>query len=211
MRAKYNYRVAIQEARVVRCSKLKEAEATYSEAPSENAAMKSLYCATLCREHAKYMSELEEWALEAENRSWQDFLSAHQAILCHAPQSLKEDLHSSYYVLLGNLSSSLQSAPSARVPQTQGWPPMTIPPRLEPKWSPQSKRWHSLPDAQGDTSIDESSPMALQEGPSSSKRGKTADWYSSLKPSHADTFRWGWRPHHQRWRCQPCHWTHPLK
>ena len=27
------------------------------------------------------MSELEEWALEAENRSQQDFLSAHLAVL----------------------------------------------------------------------------------------------------------------------------------
>ena len=69
MRAKYDYRVAVQEARVVRCSKLKEVEATYPEALCENAAVKSLHCATLCREHAKYMSELEEWALEAENRS----------------------------------------------------------------------------------------------------------------------------------------------
>ena len=83
MRAKYSYRVAAQEARALRCSKLKEAEAAYSEALSENAAAKSLHCATLCREHVKYMSELEEWALEVENKSWQDFLSAHQAILHH--------------------------------------------------------------------------------------------------------------------------------
>ena len=42
----------------------------------------------------------------------------------------------------------------------------------------------------GDTSIDESSPTASQEGLLSSKRGKTADWFSSLKPSHADAFSW---------------------
>ena len=84
MRAKYNYRVAVQEARAVRCSKLEEVEATYAEALSENEATKSLHCTTLCREHAKYMSELEEWALEAENRSQPDFLSAHQAVLHHA-------------------------------------------------------------------------------------------------------------------------------
>ena len=36
MRAKYNYRVAVQDARVVRCSKLKEGEATYSEALHKN-------------------------------------------------------------------------------------------------------------------------------------------------------------------------------
>ena len=32
--------------------------------------------------------------------------------------------------------------------------------------------------------------MAWQEGPLNSKRGKTADWSSSLKPSHADAFSW---------------------
>ena len=59
MRAKYDYRVAVHEARAVRCSKLEEAEATYSEALSENVAVKCLQCAALCREHAKYMCKLE--------------------------------------------------------------------------------------------------------------------------------------------------------
>ena len=60
MKAKYDYRVAVQEARVVRCNELEEAEAIYSEALCKNVASKSLHCATLHREHAKYMSELEE-------------------------------------------------------------------------------------------------------------------------------------------------------
>ena len=120
MRAKYNYRVAVQEARAIRCNKLEEVEDACSEALCKNAATQSLHCATLHREHVKYMSELEEQALEAENRSQQDFLSAHLAILCHAPPSLKEDLHSSYNILLGNSLSSLQSVLSARAPQAQG-------------------------------------------------------------------------------------------
>ena len=41
MRAKYKYRVVNQEARVIRCSKHEEVEAAYSEALSENAAVKS--------------------------------------------------------------------------------------------------------------------------------------------------------------------------
>ena len=120
MRAKYDYQVAVQEARAARCNKLKESETTYSEALCENTAMQSLHCATLCREHAKHMSELEEQALEAEIKSQQDFLSAHLAVLCHAPPSLKEDLHSSYNILLGNSSSLLQSVPFVRVSQAQG-------------------------------------------------------------------------------------------
>ena len=107
MKAKYNYRVAIQEARAIRCNELEESEATYSEALSENAATKSLQCATLHWEHVEHMHELEEWALDAENKSHQDFPLAHQATLCHAPQSLKENLHSSYHILLGQSSSSL--------------------------------------------------------------------------------------------------------
>ena len=38
MRAKYNYRVAVQEARAAQCNKLKEAETAYSEALHENTA-----------------------------------------------------------------------------------------------------------------------------------------------------------------------------
>ena len=48
MKAKYDYRVAVQEARAIRCSKLEESEATYLEALSENVAAKYLQCTTLC-------------------------------------------------------------------------------------------------------------------------------------------------------------------
>ena len=85
MKAKYEYRVTIQEARAIRCSELEESEAAYLEALSENVAAKSLQCTTLHREHAKHMCKLEEWALDVENKSHQDFLFLHQAILCHAP------------------------------------------------------------------------------------------------------------------------------
>ena len=74
MKTKYNYRMAIQEARAIRCSKLQESEAAYLEALSENAAAKSLQCTTLHREHAKHMHKLEEWAID---KSCQDFLFTH--------------------------------------------------------------------------------------------------------------------------------------
>ena len=145
MRAKYVYRVAVQEARATWCNELEEAETAYSEALCENAATQSLYCATLHREHAKYMSELEEQALKVEIKSWQDFLSAHSAVLCHASPSLKADLHSSYNILLGNSSSLLQSFPSVRVPQAQGQPPVTTSPKSEPMQSQWPKRQNPLP------------------------------------------------------------------
>ena len=36
--------------------------------------------------------------------------------------------------------------------------------------------------------IDEDSPRGLQEDPPHSKREKTSDWFSSLKPSRVDAF-----------------------
>ena len=190
MKAKYEYRVAIQEARVTSCNKLEESEATYSEAICENVAAKSLQCAVDHSEHARLIHELERWALDAENKSHQDFLLAHQSALCHAPQSLKENLHSSYHILLGQSSSSFWCILSARAPQTGRQPPAITSPKQEPKRSPLPKRWHSSTDAQGDTSVDEDFSMASQKGPLSSKIGKMVYWFSSLSPSHADAFSW---------------------
>ena len=90
--------------------------------------------------------------------------------------------------MLGQLPSSLQSIPFAKTPQAEEQPSATASPRPEPKQSPWPKRQHSSPDPQGDTSIDETSPKASQEGPLSSKRRETTDWFASLKPSHADAF-----------------------
>ena len=132
MKAKYEYSVAVQEARATRCNELEESEAAYSEALRENMAAKSIQCTTLHSEHARHMHELERWALDAENKSCQDFLLTHQAVLQHAPQSLKENLHSSYHILLGQSSSSFWCVPSARAPQTEGQPPATISPKPEP-------------------------------------------------------------------------------
>ena len=130
----------IQEARVERCTELEESEATYSQSLSENAAIKSLQCTMLHQEHMEHMQELEACTLEVENKSHQDFLLVHQAILHQAPQSLKEDLHSSYSLLLGPSLSSHQSILLTPAPQAEGQPPSTIPLKLEPKQSPPPKR-----------------------------------------------------------------------
>ena len=47
MKAKYEYQMAVQEARAERCTELEELEATYSEALSENVTAQSLQCAML--------------------------------------------------------------------------------------------------------------------------------------------------------------------
>ena len=105
--AKYNYRMAIQEARTTRCNQLQELETKYLEAISENAAARSTWSTILHREHVEYMHQLEEQALSEETKSCCDFLSACQAVLCHAPQPLKDNLSTSYHLLLGQLPSSV--------------------------------------------------------------------------------------------------------
>ena len=119
MRAKYYYRVAVQEARAAWCNELEEVETAYSEALHENAAVQSLHCATLCREHAKYMSELEERALEAEIRSWQGFLS--HPFSCPAPCSTIPQRRSTFLlqylirelIIITSICSLCQGAPGA--------------------------------------------------------------------------------------------------
>ena len=117
MVAKYNYRMAIQEARTTRCNQLQELETEYSEAISENAAARCTRSTILHREHVEYMHRLEEQAISEETKSHRDFLSACQAFLCNAPQPLKDNLSTSYHILLGQLPSSLRSIPLAKMPQ----------------------------------------------------------------------------------------------
>ena len=99
MEAKYNYRMAIQEARTIRSNQLQESENAYLEALDENAATRSTQSARLHREHVKHMHKLEEQAIREESKSHHDFLFTCQAILLHAPQPLKENLSTSYHIL----------------------------------------------------------------------------------------------------------------
>ena len=181
MEAKYNYRMAVQEARMIRSNQLQESDTAYSEAHDENATMRSTQSTRLHREHVKHMHKLEEQAIREENKSHHNFLSTCQAVLLHPLQPLKENLSTSYHILLGQLPSSLQSAPFARTPQAVEQPSATASPRPEPKRSPWLKRQHPLPDPWGSTSMDETSSKASQEGPSSSKRRETPNWSASLK------------------------------
>ena len=120
MKAKYEYHMTVQEARAERCSELEESEAIYTEALNRNVAALSLQCATLCQEHTEHMWELEACALTMENKSCQDFLTTHQVVLHQALQTLKDDLHSSYSLLLGPYSSSHQSLMLAPASQAGG-------------------------------------------------------------------------------------------
>ena len=69
LEAKYNYRVAIQEAKTIRGNWLQESEIAYSKALGENATMRSSQSMTLHREHVRLMHELEEQAIREESKS----------------------------------------------------------------------------------------------------------------------------------------------
>ena len=98
---KCNYRAAIQEAKTIRGNWLQESETAYSKAISEATAVRSSQSVALHREHVRLMQELEEQALREESKSHNDFLSACQAALHHALQPLRENLATSYHILLG--------------------------------------------------------------------------------------------------------------
>ena len=140
MKAKYDYHMTVQKARVERCTELEESEATFSKALSKNVADLSLQCTTLFQEHTENMQELETCTLKVENKSHQDFLLAHQAVLHQALQSLKEDLHSSYSLLLGPSSSSRLSITLTPMTKAGGWPLSTISLKPEPEQSLPPKR-----------------------------------------------------------------------
>ena len=101
LEAKCNYWVAIQEAKTIRGNLLQKSEIAYSKAISEGVALRSSQLVALHREHMRLMQELEEQALREESKSHHDFLSACQAALHHTLQPLRENLATSYHILLG--------------------------------------------------------------------------------------------------------------
>ena len=92
---------------MIRCNQLQESETAYLEALGENTAMRSTQSTRLNREHVKHKHKLGEQALREENKSCHDCLSACPAVLHHALQPLKENMSTSYHILLGQLPSSL--------------------------------------------------------------------------------------------------------
>ena len=128
MKAKYEYCMAIQEARVERCAELEESEAIYSEALiAEHGWVISPMHHALPGTHRAHVGIGSVHALRVENKGCCDFLIVHQAVLHQAPQVLKDDLHSSYSLLLGPSSSSHQSVTLTPASQPGGQPLSIIP------------------------------------------------------------------------------------
>ena len=173
MKAKLDYRMTIQEAKTARCAELQESEVTYSEALSEAAAKKSHECTTLRQMHAEHMQDLEAQAIRAENRSRQDFLLGHQMLLHRASRSVKEELYSSYSLLLGPYSPFLQHVPFTPASQAKVNPSSAASTatsvKPETRQSSPPKRQRSSKDVQEDTSGDKDFPPVSQEERSNPK------------------------------------------
>ena len=101
LEAKCNYRMAIQEAKMIRGNLLQKSEIAYSKAIGKAMALRSSQSVALHRELMRLIQELEEEALREESKSCHNFLSACQAALHHTLQPLRENLATSYHILLG--------------------------------------------------------------------------------------------------------------
>ena len=188
LEAKCNYRVAIQKAKTIRGNQLQESDTAYSKALGMAVAVRSSQSVTLHREHVRLMQELEEQAIREESKSCHDILSACQAILCHALQAPQGEPDYLLPCLVRAITSVTSISYTHQDPPVEEQPSMAASTWSVPKWSPWLKRQHPLPEPRGSMSIDETSPKATQEEPSSSKRQETPIWFASLKPSHADAF-----------------------
>ena len=139
LKAKCNYRAAIQEAKMIRGNLLQRSEIAYSKAIAEAMALRLSQLVALHREHIRLMQELEEQALREESKSHHDFLSTYQTALHHSPQPLKENLATSYHSLLGQSPPLPPSIQPTRAPPMEEQPPMAASPPPAPKWSPSQK------------------------------------------------------------------------
>ena len=145
MKAKLDYRMTIQEARMAQCAELQESEVAYSEALGKAAAKKSHECTTLCQMHAEHIGDLEAQAIRAENQSRQDLLLVHQMLLHRALHSVKEESYSSYSLLLGPYSPFLQHVPFTPASQAEVNPSLAASTATSVKLM---TRWYSLPKRQ---------------------------------------------------------------
>ena len=182
LEAKCNYRAAIQEAKMIRGNLLKKSEIAYSKAIGKATALRLSHLVALHREHIRLMQELEEQALREESKSHHEFLSACQATLHHTLQPLRENLATSYHILLGQSPPSPPSVLPNRAPLVEEQLPMAVPPTPVPKWFPQPKRHLPLPEPQGSMSIDETAPKATQEGPPSPRGERPLPGSPHLNP-----------------------------
>ena len=170
LEAKCNYRVAVKEAKTITDNLFQESEVAYSKAISKAVALRSSQSMALHREHMRLMQELEEQALGEESKSHHNFLSTCQVALYHTLQPLRENLATSYHVLLGQSPLSSPSVPSTKTLLVEEQPPAAAPPTPMSKQSPRLKRQLLSPEPHGSTSIAGTTPKAMQGGPSSPKK-----------------------------------------
>ena len=151
--AKATCTCSLQEAKTL-CSKVKanctqsiqEAKTLCSTAIRDTEAPGASQASSLQKSHAKSILHLEGQAIEEQNRSQLDFLSACQTALRASPAELHSTLVAPYQVLMGQLPMSLLLNPSQAASSSEPAPipKAPSPPALEP--SPRPKWQHPSPD-----------------------------------------------------------------
>ena len=118
---------------MIRGNLLQNSGIAFSKAISKAVALRSSQSVVLHREQIRLMQELEEQVLREESKSHHDFLSAYQTALHHSPQTLKENLATSYHTLLGQSPPLPPSAQTTRAPPAEEQPSVAASPLPVPK------------------------------------------------------------------------------
>ena len=161
---------AVKEVKVTCTCAIWEAEAHCSTAIRDVEAQGASQADSLQQRHVKTIQCLEEQVIQEEGKSQIDFLSACQAALQASPVELRGMLVASYYLLMGQATTSHPSAllqgaspteqlfapvaPSSPVPQHSPWP----------RWQDPSQ------DPVEDVPLGGTMSKATSEGPPSSKQ-----------------------------------------
>ena len=143
---------------------------------------------SLHRQHAKTIQDLEKQVIQEEGRSQTDFLSTCQAALHTSLVELKGMLVASYYIVMGQATTShpftlSEGASPAEQPSTPAAPPAPV-----PEQSPRPKKQHPSPDPADNMPLGRTTSKATSEEPPSSKWQEVPPWNKLLKQSCSKVF-----------------------
>ena len=169
---------------------IQEAETLGSTAIRDVEARGASQAGSLQKSHAKSILHLKEQAIEEENKSQLDFLSACQTALQASPVELCSMLVASYQVLMGQAPMSLPFSPSQGASSSEQVPVPMAPSSPAPEPLPRPKWQHPSPDLVDISPPGRATSQASLMGPPSSKWQEVMPLYKVLTASHLESFNW---------------------
>ena len=182
--------MAIKEAKATCACSIQEAETLCSMAIRDAEAEGATQDGTLQKSHAKSILHLKEQAIEEENKSQLDFLSACQTALLASPVELCSMLVASYQVLMGQELMSLLCNQSQGASSSEQVPVPVAPPSPAPEPLPRPKQQYPSPDPVHVMPPGRATSQASLTGPPSSKQWEVMPLYKALTASHLEAFNW---------------------